>query len=239
MSLRSRVLVIEDDERMAKALRVNLQARGYDVMVAHDGTAALTLLSQQPADLVILDLGLPDIDGVDVLLGLRAWSTVPVLVLSAREGDADKVQALDAGADDYLTKPFSMEELLARLRAMARRSGTVGTSESPLVITPDFTIDLQHMRVTKHGEPVHLTRLEWGIVETLVRNPDRLVTTKQLLEQVWGPAYADAVQYVRVYMLQVRRKLEPAPSTPRYFVTEAGFGYRFVPSPTVSAETDS
>lgn len=229
MSQSVRVLVVEDDERMAKALRVNLQARGYEVRVAQDGAGALQQLSQKPVDLVILDLGLPDIDGVDVITGLRAWSAVPVLVLSARDREADKVRALDAGADDYLTKPFSMEELLARLRAMARRASAGSDGESPVVTTEHFTVDLQHMRVLKQGVPVHLTRLEWGIVEVLVRNPDRLVTTKQLLEQVWGPAYADAAQYVRVYMLQVRRKLEPEPSNPRYFITEAGFGYRFVP----------
>ena len=156
------------------------------------------------------------------------WSAVPILVLSARQGDSDKVQALDAGADDYLTKPFSVEELLARLRAMLRRASTA-TPEAPVVRTDDFTIDLQHMKVVRNGADVHLTRLEWGIVEVLVRNPDRLVTGKQLLTKVWGPAYADATHYLRVYMMQVRKKLEPDPSNPRYFLTEAGFGYRFVP----------
>lgn len=223
-----RVLIVEDDERMGRALRVNLQARGYQVAVVGDGASALARLAHSPADLVILDLGLPDMDGVDVITGLRAWSAVPVLVLSAREGDADKVAALDAGADDYLTKPFSMEELLARLRAATRRAAPRPES-GPVVATDDFTVDLQHMRVTREGKEVHLTRLEWGIVETLVRNPDRLVTAKQLLTQVWGPAYADATHYLRVYMLQVRRKLEPDPSNPRHFITEAGFGYRFVP----------
>lgn len=228
MSEKVRVLIVEDDERMARALRVNLHARGYEVTVAHDGTGCLAQLAQNPADLVILDLGLPDIDGVEVVAGIRAWSAVPVLVLSARDGDADKVQALDAGADDYLTKPFSMEELLARLRVMVRRAASV-ESASPVVQTRAFTIDLQHMRAMRDGEAVHLTRLEWGIVETLVRHPDRLVTSKQLLTQVWGPAYADATHYLRVYMLQIRRKLEPDPANPRHFITEAGFGYRFVP----------
>lgn len=228
MNLNTRVLIIEDDERMARALRVNLQARGYEVAVAHDGATGLADLAQHPSALVILDLGLPDIDGVDVVAGIRAWSAVPVLVLSAREGDADKVQALDAGADDYLTKPFSMDELLARLRAMARRAASVAPT-SPIVTTEDFTIDLQHMRALRDGNEVHLTRLEWGIVETLVRHPDRLVTSKQLLTQVWGPAYAEATHYLRVYMVQIRRKLEPDPANPRHFITEAGFGYRFVP----------
>ena len=223
-----RVQVIEDDEGMARALRVNLQARGYEVAIASTGGDALTQLARNPADIVVLDLGLPDIDGVDVIAALRAWSAVPVLVLSARQGDADKVQALDAGADDYLTKPFSVEELLARLRAMLRRASSAGP-EAPVVRTEDFTIDLQHMKVLRDGKDVHLTRLEWGIVEVLVRNPDRLVTGRQLLTKVWGPAYADATHYLRVYMMQVRRKLEPDPSNPRYFITEAGFGYRFVP----------
>ena len=228
MTAKTRVLIIEDDERMARALRVNLTARGYDVEVANDGSAGLTKLAQHPVDVVILDLGLPDIDGVDVVAGLRGWSSVPVLVLSARDGDTDKVQALDAGADDYLTKPFSMEELLARLRATVRRASSV-EPVSPIVTTDAFTIDLQHMRAMREGKDVHLTRLEWGIVETLVRHPDRLVTSKQLLTQVWGPAYAEASHYLRVYMLQVRRKLEPDPASPRHFITEAGFGYRFVP----------
>lgn len=223
-----RVLVIEDDERMARALRVNLRARDYDVTVVHDGTSALASLAQNPVDLVIIDLGLPDIDGVDVIAGIRGWSTVPVLVLSARDGDSDKVLALDAGADDYLTKPFSVEELLARLRAMSRRAGTAETPAA-VVTTNSFTIDLQHMRVFREGASVHLTRLEWGIVETLVRHADRLVSSKELLTQVWGPAYADATHYLRVYMLQIRRKLEPDPTNPRYFITEPGLGYRFVP----------
>ncbi len=228
MSTATRVLVIEDDDRMARALRVNLSARGYDVVIAHDGASGLAQLAQNPVELVILDLGLPDIDGIDVVVGIRAWSLVPVLVLSARDGDADKVQALDAGADDYLTKPFSMEELLARLRVLVRRAAAVAPS-SPVIETDSFTIDLQHMRAIRDGEDVHLTRLEWGIVETLVRSPDRLVTSKQLLTQVWGPAYSDASHYLRVYMLQVRRKLERDPANPRHFITEAGFGYRFVP----------
>lgn len=227
MSASLRVLLIEDDERMARALRVNLQARGYDVSIAHDGATGLAQLAQNPADLVILDLGLPDIDGVEVVSGIRAWSLIPVLVLSARDGDADKVKALDAGADDYLTKPFSMEELLARLRAMSRRAASVAPV-GPVVTTADFTIDLQHMRAVRDGKDVHLTRLEWGIVETLVRHPDRLITSKQLLSEVWGPAYVDATHYLRVYMLQVRRKLERDPANPQHFITEAGFGYRFV-----------
>lgn len=213
---------------MARALRINLRARGYEVTVAPDGATGLAELAKNPADLVILDLGLPDIDGVDVVAGIRAWSAVPVLVLSARDGDADKVQALDAGADDYLTKPFSMEELLARLRAMSRRAAAMEPA-SPVITTSAFTIDLQHMRALRDGADVHLTRLEWGIVETLVRHPDRLVTSRQLLTQVWGPTYAEATHYLRVYMLQIRRKLETDPANPRHFITEAGFGYRFVP----------
>ncbi len=221
--------IVEDDEGMSRALRVNLQARGYEVSVAGDGASALSMLSHSPVDLVVLDLGLPDLDGVDVISAIRAWSSVPILVLSARHGDADKVQALDAGADDYLTKPFSIEELLARIRATLRRAAVAPGLSAPIVTTEAFTIDLQHMKAVRAGVDVHLTRLEWGIVETLVRSPDRLITGKQLLTQVWGPAYSDATHYLRVYMMQVRKKLEPDPSNPRYFITEAGFGYRFVP----------
>ena len=213
---------------MARALRVNLGARGYDVRVSGDGATALAALAHDPVDLVILDLGLPDMDGNDVIAAIRGWSQVPVLVLSARQGDADKVAALDVGADDYLTKPFSIEELLARMRANLRRA-VPASAESPVVTTESFAIDLPHMRAFRDGEEVHLTRLEWGIVETLVRNPDRLVTGKQLLTKVWGPAYEDATHYLRMYMMQVRRKLERDPSNPRHFITEPGVGYRFVP----------
>ncbi len=223
-----RIHIVEDDAAMARALRVNLQARGYDIAVSGDGASALSTLPREPADVVILDLGLPDFDGVDVIAGIRAWSQVPILVLSARQGDADKVAALDAGADDYLTKPFSIEELLARLRVCLRRSSPPAP-DAPIVTTDAFTIDLRHMRAQRLGQEVHLTRLEWGIIETLVRNPDRLVTGKQLLTEVWGPAYADATHYLRVYMMQVRRKLEEDPSNPKHFITETGLGYRFVP----------
>lgn len=226
--MNGRVLIIEDDDRMARALRVNLQARGYEVAIAIDGAGGLESLAKAPADLVILDLGLPDLDGMEVIAGLRGWTSVPVLVLSARDTDSDKVRALDAGADDYLTKPFSMEELLARMRANMRRSAPTGP-DSPVVVTDAFTVDLQHMRATRDGVPVRLTRLEWGIVEVLVRHADRLVTAKQLLTEVWGPAYSDANNYLRVYMLQVRRKLERDPGNPRHFITEPGLGYRFVP----------
>ncbi len=222
-----KVHIVEDDDSMARALRINLQARGYDVVASSDGSTALASLARDPADIVILDLGLPDFDGVDVIHGIRAWSAVPILVLSARHGDSDKVAALDAGADDYLTKPFSIEELLARLRASMRRA--TPTPNAPTIVTPAFTIDLQHMRAIRSDEEVHLTRIEWGIVETLVRNPDRLITSRQLLTQVWGPAYADATHYLRVYMMQVRRKLEDDPSNPRHFLTETGLGYRFTP----------
>lgn len=224
-----RVQIVEDDEGMSRALRVNLQARGYEVTVAGDGATALASLSHNPVDLIVLDLGLPDLDGVDVINAVRSWSSVPILVLSARQGDADKVQALDAGADDYLTKPFSIEELLARMRATLRRASAAPGPEAPIVKTDAFTIDLQHMKAIRDGKDVHLTRLEWGIVETLVRSPDRLITGKQLLSQVWGPAYSDATHYLRVYMMQVRKKLEADPSNPKHFITEAGFGYRFVP----------
>jgi two-component system KDP operon response regulator KdpE len=179
-------------------------------------------------DLVILDLGLPDIDGVEVIRGLRGWTSIPIIVLSVRENESEKVAALDAGADDYVTKPFGMDELLARLRAALRRAAPV--AEEAAVHTPDFVVDLSAKTVTRHGANVRLTPTEWGIVELLVRNPGKLVSQRQLLQEVWGPQYATETNYLRVYMAQIRQKLEPDPSHPRYFVTEPRMGYRFVPN---------
>jgi two-component system, OmpR family, KDP operon response regulator KdpE len=221
----TRVLVVDDEPQIRKALAVNLQARGYDVDLAASGEEGLHLAAAHHPDLVLLDLGLPGIDGIEVVRGLRGWTTVPVIVLSVREAEHDKVAALDAGADDYVTKPFGMHELLARLRAALRRVRPV--AEEPVVSTPDFTVDLAAKRVSVHGEEVHLTPTEWGILEVLVRNPGRLVTQRQLLQQVWGPQYERETNYLRVYLAQLRRKLEPDPSRPRYLVTEAGMGYRF------------
>ena len=228
----SRIVVIDDEPAMLRALRINLTARGYDVVTAPDGRAGLTAVSRHRPGVVILDLGLPDMDGTEVIHGLRGWTAVPIIVLSAREQEHQKVAALDAGADDYVTKPFGMDELLARLRAAARRGATSGTDEAA-VRTADFTIDLARKRVSKDtGEPVRLTPTEWQLLELLVRNPGRLLTSKQLLHEIWGPAYGTETNYLRVYVAQLRRKLEPNPPHPRYFVTEPGMGYRFEnPSP--------
>ncbi len=223
----SRVLVVDDEPQIRRALGINLRARGYDVDLAGDGESALDLAARHHPDAVVLDLGLPGIDGVEVIRGLRGWSRVPIVVLSVRDAEAVKVAALDAGADDYVTKPFGMDELLARLRAAVRRA-TPGEEEA-VVETPDFTIDLAAKRVTRDGVEVRLTPTEWHVVEVLVRNRGKLVAQRQLLQEVWGPQYHDETNYLRVFMAQVRRKLEPEPSHPRYFHTEPGMGYRFEP----------
>jgi two-component system, OmpR family, KDP operon response regulator KdpE len=223
----TRVLVVDDEPQIARALAINLRARHYEVDVAPNGQTALALAAERLPDVVILDLGLPDLDGFDVIRGLRGWSQVPILVLSARQDSSDKVQALDLGADDYVTKPFGMDELLARLRAAVRR-GAPG-EDLPVVTTNDFTVDLAARRVTRAGADVRLTPTEWHLLEILVRNSGRLVTQRQLLQEVWGPAYQRETNYLRVYLAQLRRKLEPDPSRPRYLVTESGMGYRFEP----------
>jgi two-component system KDP operon response regulator KdpE len=225
----TRVLVVDDEPQILRALGINLRARGYDVDLAPDGEHALTLAASNHPDVVVLDLGLPGIDGVDVIRGLRGWSTVPIVVLSVRDGEPDKVSALDAGADDYVTKPFGMDELMARLRAALRRA--TPAEEAPVVITPDFTIDLGAKRVHRADstgdDEVRLTPTEWHLVEVLVRHQGKLVSQRQLLQEVWGPEYHDETAYLRVHMANVRRKLEPVPSRPRYFLTEPGMGYRF------------
>jgi len=224
----SRVLVVDDEPQIRKTLEVNLRARRYDVDLASTGEEALELAARHHPDVVILDLGLPGIDGIDVVRGLRGWSQVPIVILSVRDREADKVAALDAGADDYVTKPFGMDELLARIRAAIRRSSI--TDEAPSVATDDFVVDLAAHRVSRtDGRDVSLTPTEWQLVEVLVRNRDRLVTQRQLLQQVWGPAYERETNYLRSYMATIRRKLEPNPSQPRYFRTEPGVGVRFVP----------
>jgi two-component system, OmpR family, KDP operon response regulator KdpE len=221
----TRVLIVEDEPQLLRALGINLRARRYDVRTASDGASALAVASRQPPDLVVLDLGLPDMDGVDVIHGLRGWCAAPIIVLSAREAQADKVAALDAGADDYVTKPFGMDELLARMRAAIRR-GTL-TDTSPVVGTDAFSVDLAAKRVTTPAGEVRLTPTEWHLLEVLVRNPDKLVGHKQLLHEVWGPEYESETNYLRVYMAQLRRKLEPDPARPRHLLTEPGMGYRF------------
>jgi two-component system KDP operon response regulator KdpE len=221
----TRVLVVDDEPQIRRALAINLRARGYEVDLAEDGRAALDVAARSHPDVVVLDLGLPELDGVEVIKGLRGWSRVPIIVLSVRDAEGDKVAALDAGADDYVTKPFGMDELLARLRAALRRAAPA--EEEATVDTPDFVIDLAAKRVSRDGQEVRLTPTEWHLVEVLVRNRGRLVTQRQLLQEVWGPEYGEETNYLRVYMAQVRRKLEPEPSRPRYFITEPGMGYRF------------
>ena len=221
------VLVVDDDTSLLRALSISLRARGYEVVVAHSGEEGLDLAAHRHPDVVLLDLGLPGIDGVEVVHGIRGWSTVPIIVLSARHQSVTKVEALDAGADDYMTKPFGMDELLARIRAALRRGGTV--DEEPTVVTDAFTVDLAEQRVTRDGSDVHLTPKEWDIVGVLVRNPGRLVSQRQLLHDVWGPSYETETEYLRVLMGRVRRKLEVDPSHPRHFRTEPGMGYRFEP----------
>ncbi len=220
------MLVVDDEPQILRALSTNLKARGYDVDLAPTGEEALRLAADHHPDLVVLDLGLPGIDGIEVVRGLRGWTKVPIIVLSVRDGEVDKVEALDAGADDYVTKPFGMNELLARMRAAGRRNAPA--EEEAVIETDDFTIDLTSKRVTTPTDEVKLTPTEWHLVEVLVRNAGRLVTQRQLLQEVWGPEYRDRDQYLRVHMAQVRRKLEPDPSRPRYFITEPGMGYRFV-----------
>jgi two-component system KDP operon response regulator KdpE len=224
----TRVLVVDDEPQILRALAINLRARGYDVATAGDGGEALASAGSQPPDVVVLDLGLPDMDGVAVITDLRRWSAVPILVLSGRSDSADKVDALDAGADDYVTKPFGMDELLARLRAMVRR-GTPAGPDEPAVTFGDVVVDLVAKRVTVAGEEVRLTPTEWHLLEVLVRHPGRLMSQRQLLTEVWGPGYETAQGNLRLYMAQLRRKLEPDPARPRHFRNEPGMGYRFEP----------
>jgi two-component system KDP operon response regulator KdpE len=221
----TRILVVDDEPQLLRALGTNLRARGYDIELAPTGEAALTIAARKHPDLVVLDLGLPGIDGTEVIRGLRGWTSVPIIVLSVREREGDKVAALDAGADDYVTKPFGMDELLARLRAALRRAAPA--EEEAVVETGDFTVDLAAKRVTNSQGEVRLTPTEWHVVEVLVRNVGKLVTQRQLLQEVWGPQYEKETNYLRVYLAQIRRKLEPDPAKPRYFITEARMGYRF------------
>ncbi|MER5991959.1 MULTISPECIES: response regulator [Streptomyces] len=223
----TRVLVVDDEPALVRALVINLKARSYEVDAAHDGAGALELAAARHPDVVVLDLGLPDMDGVEVIKGLRGWSRVPILVLSARHASAEKVQALDAGADDYVTKPFGMDELLARLRAAVRRAEPVGDEGDVVVETGTFTVDLAAKKVNRDGKDVRLTPTEWHLLEVLVRAGGRLVAQKQLLREVWGPSYGTETNYLRVYMAQLRRKLEADPSRPKHFITEPGRGYRF------------
>jgi two-component system KDP operon response regulator KdpE len=220
--------VIDDEVPFLRALRVSLRARGYDVETSTTGEDGLEAAARTHPDVIVLDLGLPGISGIEVLRRLRAWSAVPVIVLSARNAEPTKIEALDAGADDYVTKPFGMGELLARLRATARRA--IPGQVEPVVETADFSIDFAAKRASDaSGQPVHLTPTEWGIVAVLARNPGMLVSQRALLQEVWGPQYESETSYLRVYMAAIRRKLEPDAARPRHFITEPGIGYRFEP----------
>jgi two-component system KDP operon response regulator KdpE len=221
------VLIVDDEPQILRALRINLTAHGYRAITADRGQSGLRAAAEGSPDVVVLDLGLPDIDGTEVIAGIRGWSSMPIVVLSVRSDSTDKVRALDAGADDYVTKPFDMAELLARLRAAVRRS--TAADAQPVVRAESFTVDLGAKSVRRDEQDVHLTPTEWGILELLARNPGTLISQQQLLTQVWGPAYATEPHYLRVYMAQLRRKLEPHPSRPRHFLTEPGMGYRFRP----------
>jgi two-component system KDP operon response regulator KdpE len=239
----TRVLVVDDEPQILRALRINLRVREYQVDVAATGTEALEIAGRHPPDLVILDLGLPDLDGVEVIQGLRGWTKAPIIVLSGRADSTDKVEALDAGADDYITKPFGVEELLARMRAAVRRTGT--GEDQPRIRLGDLIVDLAAKRVTRQAavptgggpggeaqpEGIRLTPTEWHLLEVLLRNPGKLLSRNQLLTEVWGPGYADATGNLRLYMAQLRRKLEPDPARPRWLITEPGMGYRYQPNP--------
>ncbi|WP_243062816.1 response regulator [Humibacter sp. RRB41] len=222
-----KIVVADDDRQMLGALRIILTAHGYDVLVAADGRQALDAAIEGHPDLVVLDLGMPGLDGLAVIDAIRGWSTVPILVISGRTDSAEKVDALDRGADDYVTKPFATDELLARIRALVRRMPTA--DDEPRVAFADVIVDLATRRVTRADSPVRLTPTEWRILELLVRNPDRLITRETILTEVWGPHHTSDSGYLRLYLAQLRKKLEADPAHPRHLITEAGMGYRFVP----------
>ncbi len=222
-----RILIADDDPQMLRALRITLGARGYDVVTAADGKAALDAAIRSHPDIVVLDLGMPGLTGLEVIEALRGWTQVPVLVVSGRSESWDKVEALDAGADDYVTKPFSADELLARIRALSRRTPAGG--DTPVIAFGDVVVDLSSRSVTRAGASIRLTPTEWRMLEVLLRNAGRLVTRETLLTEVWGPQYTTDTGYLRLYLSQLRKKLEPEPAAPRYLLTEAGMGYRFAP----------
>jgi two-component system KDP operon response regulator KdpE len=226
-----KILIADDDPQILRALRVTLGARGYDIVTAQDGQAAINAIIEHRPDLVMLDLGMPKLDGLAVIEGLRGWSQVPILVVSGRTGASDKVEALDMGADDYVTKPFSIDELLARIRALTRR--VAASDDEPVVVFGDVTVDLTAKQVVRivfgKTETIRLTPTEWRILEVLLRNPGKLITRQTLLTEIWGPHHTSDTGYLRLYVAQLRKKLETDPSRPRYLLTEAGMGYRFQP----------
>ncbi|WP_155371346.1 response regulator [Catellatospora vulcania] len=226
----TKILIVDDEPQILRALRINLRARGYDVELAPDGANALRAAGAYHPDVVVLDLGLPDMDGVEVIRGLRGWSAAPIIVLSGRTGSEDKVEALDAGADDYVTKPFGVDELLARIRAVTRRHSASPDAQS-VVRIGRHSVDVgdHQVRPLTGGGEVRLTPTEWHLLSVLVRNPGKLVSQRQLLQEVWGPQYATETNYLRQYMAQLRRKLEDDAAHPRQLLTEPGMGYRFVP----------
>ena len=221
------MLIVEDEPALLRALDINLRARRWEVVTAATGAHALEQAADRHPDVVVLDLGLPDMDGIEVITGLRGWTRVPIIVLSARHDSQDKVEALDAGADDFVTKPFAMDELLARLRAAVRRAAPVDGDGHAAVVAGDLHVDLARKKVSRSGVDVRLTPTEWNLLEVLVRHAGRLVGQKQLLQEVWGPAYGTESNYLRVYTAQLRRKLEVDPSHPVHLITEPGMGYRF------------
>lgn len=221
-----KLLIADDDPQMVRALRITLAAHGYDVVVAADGADAISVAAQTHPDIILLDLGMPRLDGVEVIQALRGWTTVPIVVVSGRTGSADKVEALDAGADDFVTKPFQVDELLARLRALARRATATG-GESAIGFG-DVVVDLATKTVTRGGTRVHLTPTEWRMLEHLARHPGALVTRQDLLKEIWGSEQVTDSGYLRLYMSQLRKKLEREPSTPVHLLTESGMGYRLV-----------
>ena len=223
-----KILIADDDPQMLRALRITLSARGYDVTTAENGTAALDAAIASHPDIVVIDLGMPGLTGIEVIEALRGWTQVPVLVVSGRSESWDKVEALDAGADDYVTKPFSADELLARVRALTRRIAPV--ADDPVVTFGDAVVDLGSRVVTRAGQHVRLTPTEWRMLDVLLRSHDKLVTRETLLTEVWGPQYTTDTGYLRLYLSQLRKKLEPDPANPRYLLTEAGMGYRFAPA---------
>lgn len=226
-----RILIADDDPQLVRALRITLGSHGYEVVAAPDGAAAVAMAAKFPPDLVMLDLGMPRLDGVGVIRALRSWTTAPIVVVSGRTGSADKIEALDAGADDYVTKPFQIDELLARLRALARRAGARAASDAPLVRFGDVEVDLAATQATRGGTPVHLTPTEWRMLEFLARNPGALVTRQTLLREIWGTDQVADSGYLRLYMSQLRKKLEGDPAHPRHLLTEQGMGYRLVVDP--------